>query len=348
MHDLISVIVAVFNVERFLCKCLETIINQTYKNLEIILIDDGSTDCSGGICDQFAKKDKRIVVIHQNNQGLWAARNVGMEVSHGDYLMFVDGDDYLHLGAISIMYEAITQNAGYDIVLIDRKKTTSANEDITTTGTIVESELSQKEIINYMFTYWDSALFVYMWNKLYRKEIIKDVRCREYPRSQDYDFNFRVYLGINKALWIHYPFYYYVQRSTSLVKTTDAWNLFFDCRSDICFRNYLSLSPDKKQFAPYLLKMLYRYMTLSRRNSWHTDKEAACCSKISIYKKATLKSYLLCRDIKFREKVSLLVFLQHPRLFRITNKFKHKKEYQALMRFIFYKNWHCAFTQSKH
>lgn len=105
--ELISVIVPVYNVEAYLPKCLETICHQTYRNLEIILVDDGSTDSSGRICDEFAKKDQRTVVIHQLNQRQWAARNAGLRVATGEYIMFVDGDDYIHLDAVRVMYEAI-------------------------------------------------------------------------------------------------------------------------------------------------------------------------------------------------------------------------------------------------
>ena len=91
---LISVIVPVYNVEKYLPECVESIISQTYGNLEIILVDDGSTDRSGKICDEFAEKDSRIVVIHQKNSGVSAARNRGLDVCKGDYISFVDSDDY--------------------------------------------------------------------------------------------------------------------------------------------------------------------------------------------------------------------------------------------------------------
>lgn len=100
---LISIIVPIYNVELYLEKCIESIINQTYKNLEIILVDDGSTDSCGKICDEYAKKDNRIKVIHKINGGLSDARNKGMEIAKGKYIGFVDGDDYV----ASDMYETL-------------------------------------------------------------------------------------------------------------------------------------------------------------------------------------------------------------------------------------------------
>ena len=97
MDDLISVIVPVYNVEEYLDRCIESIVNQTYKNLEILLIDDGSTDNSYNICDKWAKKDNRIKVVHKENGGVSSARNVGLDVATGDYIGFVDSDDYISI-----------------------------------------------------------------------------------------------------------------------------------------------------------------------------------------------------------------------------------------------------------
>ena len=109
-EPLISVIVPVYNVETFLLRCLESITSQTYKNIEIILVDDGSTDSSGAICDSFVETETRSFVIHQENHGLWHARNTGQNKSKGDFIMFVDSDDYLHVDAIKILYEALIQH----------------------------------------------------------------------------------------------------------------------------------------------------------------------------------------------------------------------------------------------
>ena len=98
MNSLISVIVPVFNIDKYISKCIESIMEQTYKNLQIILVDDGSTDTSGEICDRYAKKDIRIQVIHKKNGGLVSARNAGLEAAAGEYVGFVDGDDYIDIG----------------------------------------------------------------------------------------------------------------------------------------------------------------------------------------------------------------------------------------------------------
>ncbi len=122
-QELISIIVPVYNIESYLPRCLETISKQTYQNLEIILIDDGSTDSSGSICDKFAKKDHRAKVIHQQNAGPSGARNTGMAYASGEYLMFVDGDDYLHTDAVNTLWDAINSGLQYDMAIGGFKKT---------------------------------------------------------------------------------------------------------------------------------------------------------------------------------------------------------------------------------
>ena len=105
MGDLISVIVPVYKVEEYLDKCVQSIADQTYCNLEIILVDDGSPDSCPQKCDEWAKKDHRIVVIHKENQGAAMARNAGLDIARGEYISFVDSDDYLSLDAIEVMYK---------------------------------------------------------------------------------------------------------------------------------------------------------------------------------------------------------------------------------------------------
>ena len=114
MEKKISVIVPVYKVEEYLCRCVDSIINQTYKNLEIILVDDGSPDSCGRICDEYAEKDSRIKVIHKENGGLSSARNAGLDIATGDYIGFVDSDDFIDAEMYSMLYEMI-KNADVEI-----------------------------------------------------------------------------------------------------------------------------------------------------------------------------------------------------------------------------------------
>ena len=108
MDALISVLIPVFNVERYLSRCIESVIKQTYKNIEIILIDDGSKDKSGKICDKYAKKDDRIRVIHKENEGVSVARNLGMDSANGEYIIFVDSDDWIEQQAVELLFSQLS------------------------------------------------------------------------------------------------------------------------------------------------------------------------------------------------------------------------------------------------
>ena len=308
--ELISVIVPVYNIEVYLPRCIETIARQTYRNLEIILVDDGSTDGSGAICDEYVKTDERAIVIHQENQGLWAARNTGQKVAHGQYLMHVDGDDYLHVDAIKAMYEAINQNGSYDMAMIDLKFTERLDEDIESyTFNVNENEnqiteLTQEDLISNIFTHLDRVLFVYQWNKLYRRELVENIWCRKYMRSQDLDFNLRVYMKVNRVVWIHRPLYFYVQRPTSLVKAADAWDIYYHCRIDIFYQNLINLPADKQQYAHFLLEDLYGMMACLKdfhRNSPKRKDIGRFCRR---YEQATFRAYWHNPDIRFVKKIA--------------------------------------------
>ena len=116
MRGEISIIVPVYNVEKYLSQCIESIINQNYKNIEIILVNDGSTDKSGDICDSYSLKDNRIKVIHKKNEGVSIARNTGLKVATGEYIAFVDGDDFVHEYIYTKLINIIN-NSKYDLVM---------------------------------------------------------------------------------------------------------------------------------------------------------------------------------------------------------------------------------------
>ena len=111
MEDLISVVVPIYNVENYIKKCVDSILSQTYKNLEIILVDDGSPDNCPQICDEYAQKDNRIKVIHKENGGLSDARNAGIDISKGKFITFIDSDDYIEKDYVEVLYNSIKENA---------------------------------------------------------------------------------------------------------------------------------------------------------------------------------------------------------------------------------------------
>lgn len=312
-QELISIIIPVYNIEAYLPKCLETIAAQTYQNLEIILVNDGSTDSSGNICDFFAEKEDRAIVIHQNNQGLWAARNSGQRVAKGDYLMFVDGDDYLHLDAVRTLYQAINNNREYDIAIIDYKKTHCFDEDIESERKGEVFEVNQKQLISSLF---NGDVSKNVWNKLYRKKLIKDIYANEYPRAQDYEFNIRVFLLANNAVIIRRELYFWMQRPSSFIHQPDFLDIVYPYQVYFLFENYNNIPKNRSQYGHYLLSRLYKDMVFWKNRNYGTNNESVVFGQCKKYEISTRKAYWLNWRINPLEKIVVTILLHSPRLTR--------------------------------
>lgn len=211
-QDLISIIIPVYNVEKYMDKCIESVVNQTYKNLEIILIDDGSTDKSGLICDKWAEKDIRITVIHKSNEGVSNARNIGLEKAKGSYIGFVDSDDYIKEN----MYEILMNK------MLDTKSDMCFCNFlyVNDNGIIRQSKLSyndnndKKIIMRRMFENNNENFAV--WNKLIKKECLENVKFEESIKIyEDALFNFECLDKIEKVIFVKDYLYFYVERENS-------------------------------------------------------------------------------------------------------------------------------------
>lgn len=177
MNELITVIVPVFNVEKYLVQCIESIINQSYRNIEIILIDDDSTDNSGAICDSFAQKDERIIVLHKENNGQGAARNDGIDIAKGRYIAFVDSDDYIETDMLMKLYSVMKKTNG-DISVCG----ICAVSDKSKSYNILKCDseyilLTKDEAIPMLLD--DIGLTCSVWNKLFKREVIGEFRLEE-------------------------------------------------------------------------------------------------------------------------------------------------------------------------
>lgn len=215
-NSLISIIVPVFNSEPYLNKTISSLLNQSYSNIEILLIDDGSTDNSLNICKEFAKKDSRIVVIHNENSGVAKTRNIGLENAKGAFISFVDSDDYIE----KEMFEKL-----YNIHL-------ESNSDITMCSIVREDQngkafekiiyqnqtINQKEIIKNTIT---DNIRDYLWNKLYKKEIFDGV---DFPNGKIYEdvlTLYRLYSKANHLTSTDQILYHYVNRENSIVNSSN-------------------------------------------------------------------------------------------------------------------------------
>lgn len=212
----ITVIIPVYNVEKYISKCLETILKQTYKNIEIILIDDGTKDNSGVICDDYAKKDSRIKVIHQENQGLSGARNTGLKKATGDYIFFLDSDDFVDEKMLEEMLLALKKNNA-DIVecgtIYCKEDETYIKENTKNEAKVYKNEYQIKELIS------SGDITTTSWGKLYKRNLFKDF---EFPLGKYHEDLFTTYklLHISKKIVIlDKGFYYYRQVNGSIMNS---------------------------------------------------------------------------------------------------------------------------------
>ena len=219
---MISVIIPVYNVEKYLCKCVDSVINQTYKDLEIILVDDGSPDSSGEICDEYAKKDARIKVIHKENGGLSSARNVALDVANGDYVAFIDSDDYINENTLKEVVEKLDETQA-DVCMFSHY---TVNEHGETAHKLpLNKEVYEKEDIKDfilpMFigpTQQEQALLGIVCRQVFKRKTIGSLRFkseRDYF-AEDVVFNLEFYVNANKMCIIDKPLYYYRFVSYSL------------------------------------------------------------------------------------------------------------------------------------
>lgn len=219
MNNLVSVIVPVYNVEKYITICVESILRQTYKNLEIILVDDGSTDNSGKICDSYSSKDCRIMVIHKENGGLSDARNVGIDHAKGDYLILVDSDDYINSKMIEIMLSNAIRFES-DIVACEYKKVKDDNGAEEIKKNVETLRYSNKQTLVKLYSGELSEISFIAVCKLYKREMFGDI---EFPVGRYYEDTFTTHKLINKAkdvVIVREGLYYYRVREGSIIQSS--------------------------------------------------------------------------------------------------------------------------------
>ncbi len=215
MKDKISVIIPIYKVEKYLNRCVESVVNQTYRNLEIILVDDGSPDKCPEICEEWAKKDKRIRVIHKENGGLSDARNVGHRMASGEYIAFVDSDDWIHKDALETL-KCFLERYNADIVECKAFSTNKKVDDkIIDRDKIVVSEFDRESSMRALLR--EEPLRQTVWNKLFKRTVIKDIDFKKGKYHEDEFWTYQVFDKAKKILFLDVVLYYYFQRLDSIM-----------------------------------------------------------------------------------------------------------------------------------
>lgn len=269
---MVSVIVPVYNVEKCLRRCIDSILRQTYTNFELILIDDGSTDGSGAICDEYARKDNRIKVIHRENGGLSAARNSGLEVMTGEYVTFIDSDDYVTDNYIEYMYTLMVENKGdisavsHEMIFDDTENGLDLNEN---------SVLSydQKDIIKELLKMTD-AMGHMAWGKLYKEGLFNDIRYPEGKLYEDLAVIYDILLKADRVVVSDARLYKYYIRTGSIMQSSFDCDRYYevdiiDEKMDMIERVYPDLKTLCRARRVYsYLKTVHRIMSSKNRSDF--------------------------------------------------------------------------------
>lgn len=258
MKDIkISVIVPVYKVEKYLRKCVDSILAQSFADFEIILVDDGSPDNCGKICDEYALKDNRIKVIHKENGGLSDARNAGIKISKGEYLSFIDSDDYIAPDFLEILYKLVCENkaniAVCDAIVVKEDET--AEFDILEKYELMDKNLALVEMV------YDRKFSVNTWNKLYKKELFEEILFPKGLLYEDLATTYKLVDKSNKVVYTQAKLYAYVQRGGSIMGQT-GYKMKKD-KVEIVdeMTDYFAENSDKRLFAGifnYLVSDVYK------------------------------------------------------------------------------------------
>ena len=295
---LVSIIVPVYNVELYIRECIDSLICQTYKNIEIIIVDDGSTDSSKTICDEFAKKDDRVIVLHKDNGGLSDARNFGMKYAKGDYISFVDSDDFVDNKFISFLMEKMIKfNANISACsFVDYY---SDNHKVLKCKKNIEKYYSKEEAFKYLNIegYFSDSVC----NKLFRRDLFEEIK---FPVSKKYEDRRTIYKLIEKSENICYsstPLYYYRQREKSIIHETSNDAELIEATKEIydfISKKYISLKKYATQHLLFAYIANYNKLLLDNKETdelYNDSKkyfQDITYSNLKIFKKIQLYIYV--------------------------------------------------------
>lgn len=264
----VSVIVPVYNVESYLDKCLTSLVKQTLQEIEIIVVNDGSKDNSEKIIEKYLKKyPEKIKYIKKANGGLSSARNEGLKYASGEYIGFVDSDDYVSLNTFNLMYKKAKEK-NFDLVVCNLNYVYETKTKMVSAGLDKDLENEDEVKKNIVF------LYPAVWNKLYKKEILDSLKFKEGIWYEDVEFNFRVYPRVKSIGYVDKPLIQYVQRESSISKTID--KRLFNYLDN--FNGLIRYYQDNNLYNKYYFELEYSYVrylyaTFIKQLSYTNDKE---------------------------------------------------------------------------
>ncbi|MBQ6887390.1 MAG: glycosyltransferase [Lachnospiraceae bacterium] len=320
MGDLISVIVPVYNMEKYLKRCVESILAQEYRQLEIILVDDGSTDNSPAMCDAYAKQDERICVIHKENGGLSDARNAGLAIATGSFIGFVDSDDWIEPEMYKDMYEAAKKHQAevvvcrYAEVYPDRVVDGSCNELVV---------LTREEVLNiFICEHPRYKIYNSVWSKLFKREIIGNTIFPKGRNSEDIVFTTKAFCRLERCVYIDTAYYNYVREREGSIMNGFAGDRMLKDEIPFWREHIACIHQVKEELGQkaeyYFYKRLVGYY-LSTRTTAKKQKElkryaTALLSEIQ-KDKARIQQIYNCDFVKKSDKYRMWMVLNIPEIY---------------------------------
>lgn len=313
-EGLISVIVPIYKVERFLPRCLQSVVNQTYKNLEIICVNDGSPDRCGEILRKYAENDSRIKVIEQKNQGLSASRNHGLDQAHGEYVFFLDADDYIHVQALEILYNVAKKTACQIVMTEDVYRT---GKDKIKNDKINQNRVRYRTMKNPLRDLYKYRLVsAVVWSKLYHRDCIGDQRFIEGIYFEDWPFTAQIFSQVNLCAIIDERIYMYNTNFPSIVRSQFSVKKIHDYIVGIrqVYEYFLQKQNQqqwdivRKKRITASLKMILSKISKSTDNKDELEKYFK-----EEYKKLRRDNIINFGDLTLKSKVRLLKLFWHQR-----------------------------------
>ncbi|MBQ8824324.1 MAG: glycosyltransferase family 2 protein [Ruminococcus sp.] len=302
MDTLVSIIVPVYCVEKYLDECISSLVEQTHKNIEIILIDDGSTDRSSAICDEWSTHDNRIIVIHNKNHGVSYSRNCGLDIAKGEYIAFCDSDDKYEKSYVSVMLEKAKEFQS-DITICGYSCLKNGNV-ISFTKEKENCIISKEEIARNIFL--NNEIGGFMWNKLFRKKILKGIKFNSKLQiCEDTYFLFEVLNRPLRVCWYNKPLYYYRLSGTSAVGNvnnicSEAHRSKYTEVFEMILKNY-TISEKTAKYIKSGIFMLAVSVLCDYKNSG--GKDSVFKKNLNANARKYLNNFLKCKEVPLKKKI---------------------------------------------
>ena len=312
-QKLVSIIIPIYKVEQYLIDCIQSVCSQTYKNIEIILVDDGSPDNCGKICDDYAKRDKRISVIHKENGGLSDARNKGIDIARGDYITFVDSDDYVETTFIEELYNAIEKNNS-DISICNINVVDENGKKISNLGFKDNIIVDGKQILKEICEQKNIVESIVAWNKMYSSKFFKQYKYPVGKIHEDEFLTYKILYQTKRVSVINKYLYNYRKNNQSIVGKE-----FNQQRLDLleALSERLEFYKNNKEDYFYLmtlkiyLNQLIEYYIKTKK---YIQNSKIILQDLKNKYNIIYKEYIMMKDISVKAKAKAIIFKHCPNL----------------------------------